>query len=138
MMLKRFCLHAGFAVLSVWQASQAATVVVETTATSDTFVRQKAPDENYGTKGGLSVCGSEARNGSGQLVGLADTFLRFNLASAVESLNAAFGSHNWTMSGVGLKLVEQTTPRNPRFGRGRGQFEVRWIFADNWSETGLT
>lgn len=144
MALKGLCFYAALVVLVVCEISQAATIVVETTATvetvatADTFVRQNAPNENYGTKGGLSVAGSEARNGSGQLVGLGDTFLRFDLASAIESLDGEFGSHNWAVGDLGLKVVEQTTPDNPRFGRGQGQFEVRWIAADNWSEIALT
>jgi len=139
MALTRLCFYyAAPVVLAVCHITQAALVVVQTTTTADTFVRQNAPDENFGAKGALSVAGSAAGNMSGDLVGLADTFLQFNLASEVASLDAEFGSQNWTICDICLQVVEQTTPGNPRFGQGRGRFEIRWIAADEWSETGLT
>ncbi|MFB0524489.1 MAG: hypothetical protein ACETVZ_03045 [Phycisphaerae bacterium] len=138
MALKKLCFYAAPVVLAVCQIAQASTVVVETTPIADTFVRQNAPNENYGTKGALSVAGSVADNGSGDLVGLADTFLQFNVASEVASLDAEFGSRNWRIGDIWMDVVEQTAPGNLRFGRGQGQFEIRWIAADEWSETELT
>jgi hypothetical protein len=139
MTLTKLCFYfAAPVVLAVCHIAQAALVVVQTTATTDTFVQQNAPDENFGTKGALSVAGSEAGNMSGDPVGLADTFLQFNLASEVASLDAEFGSQNWAIRDICLQVVEQTTPGNPRFGQDRGRFEIRWIAADEWSETELT
>lgn len=137
---KRLWFHAVSVVLAVCGITQAAlaSVTLETVATADTFVRENAPDGIYGARGALSVAGSAACNGSGELVGLSDTFLRFNLASTVASLDAKFGSQNWTISDLGLKVVEFTTPHNDLFGRGQGEFEIRWISADDWSETTLT
>jgi hypothetical protein len=48
-------------VLAVCEIAQAALVVVQTTVTADTFVRQDAPDENYGTRGALVVTGSSTK-----------------------------------------------------------------------------
>jgi hypothetical protein len=125
-------------VLAVCHITQAALVVVQKTTTADTFVRQNAPDDNFGSNGALSVAGSASRNMSGDIVGLADAFLQFNLSSEVASLDAEFGPQNWAIRDISLQVVEQTTPGNPRFGRGRGRFEIRWIAADEWSETQLT
>jgi len=138
MALKKLCFYAVPVVLAVCQIAQAAAVVVQTTPIADTFVRQNAPNENYGTKGALSVAGFAAANGAGDLVGLADTFLQFNIASEVASLDAEFGSRNWTIGDIWLDVVEQTMPGNLRFGRGQGQFEIVWIAADDWSQTELT
>jgi hypothetical protein len=138
MAIKRLYFYTVPVILAVCQISQAATVILETTTISDTFVRQNTPDENFASKGALSVAGSAAGNTSGELVGPADAFLRFNVASEVASLDAELGSHNWAISNVYMKVVEQTMPGNPRFGRGQGRFEIRWIAADNWPEAELT
>lgn len=139
MALTRLCLcYAVPVVFAVCHIAQGALVVVQKTATADTFVRQNAPDDNFASNGALSVTGSAARNMSGDLVGLADTFLQFNLASEVASLDAEFGPQNWAIRDISLQVTEQTTPGNPRFGRGRGRFEIRWIAADEWSQTQLT
>jgi len=138
MALTRLCFYYGaLVVLAVCHITHAALVVVQTTATADTFVRQNAPDENLGTKGALSVCGSAAGNASGDIVGLTDSFMQFNLASEVASLDVEFGPQNWTIRDISLQVVEETTPGHPRFGQGRGRFEIRWIAADEWSETEL-
>jgi hypothetical protein len=135
----RLCFYCAVAVvLAVCHVARAALVVVQTTTTADAFVQQNAPDANFGTKGALSVAGSAARNMSGDLVGLTDAFLQFNLASEVASLDAEFGAQNWAIHNIYLQVVEQTTANNPRFGRGLGRFEIRWIAADGWSETALT
>jgi hypothetical protein len=139
MAIAKSCLYyAPPMVLAVCHIAQAALVAVQTTAKADTFVQQNKPDENFGTKGALSVAGSEAANTSGDLVGLTDTFLQFNLASEVASLDAEFGPKNWTIRDIYLHVVEQTTPGNPRFSQGRGRFGIRWIAADEWPETALT
>jgi len=139
MALTRSCFYyAAPVVLAVCHITQAALVVVQKTATADTFVRQNTPDDNFGSNGALSVAGSASRSMSGDLVGLADTFLQFNLASEVASLDAEFGPQNWAIWDISLQVTEQTTPGNPRFGQGRGRFEVRWIAADEWSQTALT
>lgn len=125
-------------VLLACNISQGAIVVLQSTAKADTFVQQNSPDEKSGTRGALSVAGSEALNMSGQLAGQTDTFLMFNMASEVAYMDAYFGSQNWAIHGISLHFVEQSTPSNSRFGIGKGHFEVRWIAADDWSETSLT
>jgi hypothetical protein len=135
---KLYFYYTAFLVIAVCHVAHGALVVVQATPTADTFVRQNAPDENSGTKGALSVAGSASINTSGEPVGPADTFLQFNLASEVASLDAEFGSQNWAIRDICLHVVEQTTPNNPRFGQGKGRFEIRWIAANEWSETELT
>lgn len=116
----------------------ASPITVATTPSVDTFVRANAPNKVNGTRGGLSVAGSASRNGSGDLVGLAETFMRFDLGAAAASLDAHFGGHDWTISGVTLDLAEFAAPANAAFGRGQGQFTVQWLAADGWDESTLT
>ncbi len=101
---------------------------------ADAFVRSAAPTSNYGAAGANSVSGSAALNGSGQQMGLFDTFIRFSLASTVAQFDAAFGAGNWTLSNVSLLLTETAAPNNLLFNRGQGSFEVRWIASDTLVE----
>ncbi|MCG3181593.1 MAG: hypothetical protein BIFFINMI_03991 [Phycisphaerae bacterium] len=125
-------------VLGLAGTAAAATVSVDVIPTADTYVRQNASTSNYGTNGALSVAGADALNGSGSLTGLADTFIRFNVAAAVASLDAQFGAGAWTLTGATLKVCEFGEPSNNNFGRGAGTFEIRWLASDSWSETSLT
>ena len=125
-------------VLLVGNITQGAIVVFQSTAKADTFVQQNSPNENSGTRGALSVAGSEALNIAEQPVGQTDTFIMFNLASEVAYMDSYFGSQNWVIHEISLYFVEQSAPSNSRFGIGQGHFEVRWIAADDWSETLLT
>ncbi len=124
--------------LFVCNISKGAIVVFQSTTKADTYVQQNSPNENAGTKGALSIAGSEALNTSGQPVGQTDTFLMFNLASEVAYMDSHFGPQNWDIHGITLHFVEQSTPNNSKFGMGQGHFEVRWISADDWSETSMT
>lgn len=139
MALMRLCCYFAVPVaLIVCHVTQAATVVVQSVPTADTFVQQNSPAENSGTRGALSIAGSEAGNMAGNLVGLTDTFMKFNFAAEVASLDAEFGPQNWAIREISLQVVEQTSVGNPRFGQGRGRFEIRWIETDQWSEAELT
>jgi hypothetical protein len=104
----------------------------------DAFVRSNAPAANYGGAGAVTVSGSTATNASGTVNGVADTFIRFNTAALVTSLNSVFGPNNWVINGVTLRVVEMAAPGNTVFTRGKGAFEIRWISNDSWTEgTGM-
>jgi hypothetical protein len=109
-------------------------IAVAINPTADAFVRSLDPNHNYGAAGALSVSGSAAVNGSGQQMGLLDSFMRLNTAGPVSAFDTAFGASNWAIQSVVLKLTEQAAPNNPVFNRGVGSFEVRWIGTDSWSE----
>lgn len=129
----------GRTILLTWCAlcaslALAAPIEVAVPVEADSFVRSLAPASNYGLAGGLSVSGSAAVNASGQQRGLLDTFVRFNLASFVAAMDAAFGAGAWEIEDAVLDLTEQGAPNNPFFNRGVGQFEVRWLASDAWAE----
>ena len=48
--------------------------------------------------------------------------------------NTGFGAGNWTISSARLLLTETAAPAQAAFNRGVGQFEVRWIADDSWTE----
>lgn len=100
----------------------------------DSFVRAAAPTLNYGAAGALSVSGTSAVNGSGVTNGAFDSFIRFNTAAMATSFNASFGTNNWGISSVRLRVTETATPSQTLFNRGVGAFEIRWIANDNWTE----
>src|SRR5882724_6273776 len=104
------------------------------TDSSDAFVRSNAPTANYGGAGSLSVSGATATNVSGIANGIADTFVRFNTAGMVASLNSLFGLGNWVINGAILRVKETGSPSNNIFTRGKGAFEIRWISNDSWAE----
>lgn len=128
------------ALIAAGVASQAPVraATVETVAAADTYVKQSTPDANFGTNGALSVAGASAQSGGGGTVGLADTFLRFDISAVVAALDAEFGNHAWSITGVVLRVVEFTAPPNNSFGRGQGTFAADWIADDTWGEATLT
>jgi hypothetical protein len=121
-------------VAAVAVPAAAAPFTAELTPSADAFVRAAAPTSNYGGGGGLSVAGSAATNGFGEVTGKADTFLRFDLSGFVADATAHFGTLEWWPTRAVLKLTEQAAPPHPVFGRGVGQFEVRWVVEDHWEE----
>jgi len=126
-------------VLCAWVLSGlpclAVPIQVNVPTSADALVRSMDPTHNYGGAGAIAVSGSAAVNySSGLQMGLLDSFVRFNLASFVAQADAQFGAHNWTLEKATLRLNEQRIPNNPIYNSGQGQFEVRWIAADNWAE----
>jgi hypothetical protein len=101
---------------------------------ADAFVRAAAPTLNYGGAGSLSVSGASAVNGSGVANGAFDSFIRINTAAMVANFNGLFGTNNWVINGVNLRVVETGAPANALFNRGVGAFEIRWIANDSWTE----
>jgi hypothetical protein len=111
-----------------------AQITVTNTPVSDAFVRSLDPTHNYGAAGALSVSGSIATNPtSGLPEGLLDSFLQFNVFSAVTSFNGSFGMGQWTISSVTLALTASSA-NNADFNLGAGQFAVSWIGNNSWLE----
>src|SRR5277367_3569137 len=87
-----------------------AQIVVTNISVADAFVRSLAPTNNYGGAGALSVSGPIATNAVGQQGGLLDTFMRFDVTSAVSSFNSAFGVGKWVVVSATMDLFEQGDP----------------------------
>jgi len=111
-----------------------AQIVVTNISVADAFVRSLDPTHNYGEAGALSVSGPIATNAIGQQEGLLDTFMRFDVTSAVSNFNVAFGAGKWVVISAVLDLWEQGSPNNTVFNQGVGPFEVRWIATNSWAE----
>lgn len=112
--------------------AQASTIAL--TPTQDTFGRADAPDLTYGGAGGLSVSGPSATNAAGEANGVFATWLMFDAADAVGQFDAAYGAGNWTLAAATLTVREVGSPNNAIFNRGIGDFEVRYMASDDWSE----
>jgi len=110
-----------------------AQITVTNTPGEDAFVRSLDPTHNYGAAGALSVSGSIATNTSGAQEGLLDSFLQFNVSSAVASFNSAFGAGQWAISSVTLGVTAQSA-NNADFNFGPGQFAVDWMGNNSWQE----
>jgi hypothetical protein len=111
-----------------------AQITVSNTPVADAFVRSADPAGNYGGAGALEVSGLIATNASGVQQGQFDSFMRFDVSSEVSTFNSNFGTGNWAISVVSLKLTEVGAPGNAVFNRGVGQFQVQWIANDSWLE----
>jgi len=109
-------------------------MIVTNVSVADAFVRSLDPTHNYGGAGALAVSGSIATNAIGQQEGLLDSFMRFDVSSAVSNFNNGFGAGRWVIVRVILNLFEQGAPNNTIFNRGVGPFEVRWIADNSWAE----
>ncbi len=101
---------------------------------ADAFVRQMAPESNYGGAGALSVSGSAALNGMSVSQGPSDSFMRFPMSDFATAMDTQYGTGAWSVVSVSLTTTENGTPNNPVFNRGVGTFEIQWIAANNWIE----
>ena len=127
----------GLVAMGSWllvQQAAVAQVTISTNSVADAFVRSADPAHNYGGSGALSVSGTIATNASGVQQGALDSFIRFDISGTVAQFDADFGVGGWTISSAKLLLTETAAPANAIFNRGVGQFEVRWIANDSWSE----
>lgn len=87
---------------------------------------------NFGGAGALTAAGS------GTAKGAAASLLKFDLASATASFDAAFGTGNWALDSVMIELTS-ATPNNPNFSANTaGLLELDWVADDSWTESGAT
>jgi hypothetical protein len=95
---------------------------------ADAFVAASNPNNNYGGAGALAISAAGLSQGEFQ------TVMRFDLASTKAALDSAFGSGNWQITNVTLKLTF-STPTNGLFNNNaNGQFAVNWMQDDSWIE----
>ena len=127
----------GLLASGLWLLGQGtawAQVTGSANSVADAFVRSADATHNYGGAGALSVSGTIATNASGVQQGAFDSFMRFDISGTVAQFNANLGVGGWTISSAKLLLTETAAPAQVIFNRGIGQFEVRWIANDSWTE----
>jgi hypothetical protein len=100
----------------------------------DAFVRSNAPTLNYGGGGALSVSGTNPNISGNPTNGAFDTFISFNTAAMVTAFNTAFGANNWVITSATLNFTKNPMPGNAVFNSGTGNFLIRWIANDTWTE----
>jgi len=123
------CLLAGGRGLTaVWTGNPLADAFVTTGPTNN------LSDNNYGGAGALGISGSGASHSGTGFRGLFDSVMKFDLSGAKASFDSAYGVGQWTISSITLSLAT-TTANNAIFNdNSGGQFEIRWMEDDSWTE----
>jgi hypothetical protein len=132
----------GFLAVGCGVAAGAQTTYSVTT-TADTFVATGSQDNpagtnltglNYGAAGVLFVAPASSTNGE------FESLLRFDLSGASNVFNTAYGSNNWVVSGISLKLTsvnggQGENPMNTIFPTiSGGNFVIAWLSDNSWAE----
>lgn len=94
-----------------------------------------SPLSTWGEKGAEGVEGSQSiyPSGSTYINNPASILaLKFNIGSAIDSLNATYGKGNWSISSPTLTFQYTYYANNPVFGAGAGTFETYWVANDTW------
>ena len=130
----RGLLHLLFAV----SASAATVVTIQPAAATpnsgDAYLRAAAAASNFGASGALVVSGSGVANINGQFASL----LKFDLATAKTTLDAAYGVGGWTLDSLQLQLTA-ATPLNGTFNaNAAGLVLIEWLADDTWLENAIT
>lgn len=95
---------------------------------ADAFCNGAQPANNFGAAGSLSV------TAPGSALGEFQSVLRFDFTPVVSQFNTNFGVGGWAISEITIKLTS-TPPNNPIFNQPvAGQFHIRWLENDTWSE----
>jgi hypothetical protein len=126
-------IYLTFIILALAAFETNAAVYTNTPSDKDAFVRALAPNSNYGGGGALSVSGTNATVNN-PTNGAFDSFISFNTAAMVSNFNSTFGGGNWTVTGASLALTQNPVPGNPVFNSGNGNFQIRWLANDTWTE----
>jgi len=88
---------------------------------------------NYGGAGGLAVSGPDASR-AGSFHGLFESVLRFDLAGAKSTFDAAYGEGLWQVQSASLRLTT-TAANNAIFNsNSTGLFSISWMQNDSWIE----
>jgi len=119
---------AGACLVLATAAPQAGASVITVNPAADAFVSSSNASGNYGKAGGLSVAAAGLANGEFQ------TVMKFDASSAKSSFDSTYGAGKWTIQSVTL-LLTAAEPLNPLFNSSAaGQFSVRWMQDDSWTE----
>ncbi|HEY8900972.1 MAG TPA: hypothetical protein VIM61_11225 [Chthoniobacterales bacterium] len=131
------CLFAAVAAASAqttWTANPVADTFVTTGPSNDLTTK------NYGALGALEISGSAASRAGSGFRGIFDTAIRFDLAAAKATFDAAYGAGMWQVQSISLQLATTTASGNAMFNtNSTGQFSIIWMQNDSWAEgTGAT
>jgi hypothetical protein len=112
-------------------------------SSADTFLATGSPGnpagtnltgQNFGAAGVLFVAPPTSVKGEFQSVA------RFDLSAASNAFNAAYGSNNWSVTGISLTLAGNyggagEQPMNMMFPPiSGGNFVIEWLSNNNWAE----
>jgi hypothetical protein len=135
--LSRFLFLAVFLVLPPARAQ----VIYSNTTVQSAFLATGSPDNpdgtdltnlNFGAAGTLAVSPASADKGQFQ------SLLMFNFGGAVSFFDAAYGSNDWSITGISLQLTgnygtEGVQPNNGIFNViNGGNFVIEWLADDDW------
>jgi hypothetical protein len=131
-----------FAAVAVCAVGQAQVTFTNTTS-ADAFLATGSPDNpvgtdltqlNFGGAGTLAISPASAAEGEFQSV------IRFDVSGAVSLFDTTYGTNNWSVSSVTLKLTSNygtqgVQPNNRIFNViNGGQFVIEWLSDTNWIE----
>jgi MYXO-CTERM domain-containing protein len=105
-------------------------------AAYEEMVVNTSPVTTWGEKGAVGLQGSQAifPSGTGYVNTPASTVaFKFNIGSAVDSLNATYGAGHWTIANPKLTFQYTYYANNSVFGGGAGRFETYWVANDAWA-----
>jgi hypothetical protein len=129
----------AFAIGAVAEAQ----VTFTNTTSADAFLATGSPANpygsdltglNYGGAGTLAISPSSATEGEFQSV------IRFDVSGAAALFDATYGTNNWSVAGIFLKLTSNygtqgQQPNNRIFNViNGGQFVIEWLSDTNWVE----
>jgi len=119
-------------------ASAATVVTIQPAAATpnsgDAYLRAAAAASNFGSSGALVVSGSGVANTNGPFASL----LKFDLATAKTTFDAAYGVGGWTLDSLQLQLTA-AAPLNGTFNaNAAGLVLIEWLADDTWLENAIT
>jgi hypothetical protein len=110
--------------------------------TQDMVYQSYNSTDGWGWAGGqAAVQGSSAVHGTPPnttSVIAANEAFKFNVGSAVDTLNSTYGVGNWTIANATLSFSSSTggyEQVNSRFGHGSGSYDIYWVANDSWVQS---
>jgi hypothetical protein len=100
------------------------------------MVVNTSPLTTWGEKGAVGLQGSQSifPSGNSYVNTPASTVaFKFNIGATVDSLNATYGTGNWTITSLALTVEYTYYANNTIFGGGAGSFETYWVANDSWA-----
>jgi len=130
--IRKLVLSGGMTVVLVAATWSSTAASLSTTATADAFVAAGATgnfsDNNFGAAGALAVAAGNLPLGEFQSV------LKFDLSGIRNSLDAQYGTGQWSLQGVTLRLTS-SPHNNVIFNEiAAGQFGVSLLQNNSWVE----
>jgi hypothetical protein len=145
--LKVCCVSVVVVAAAGWPTAKAGILTSETfslpsgpgnpaSAPNQDMLVNTSPLTTWGEKGAVGLQGSQAiyPSGSSSVNTPASTVaFKFNIGATIDSLNATYGSGNWTIASPTLSFQYTYYANNTIFGGGAGSFETYWVANDSWA-----